>query len=191
LKASALIGYATESWVEQNFNYYVHPTNGANVTITAATGKVLSAITVNEYGHVTSVESKILTPADIPSLDAAKIATGTLDFARLPEIYWADVRVSTESDATTNPTFAIVTATQLKIGNGILEWDSNNNCFKLTGGLYATGFLSALGMESGSPGQLSLSTLNVTSQLNIIGNGVTHTMTGDANGNLDIASDVF
>ena len=47
---------------------YTHPTNGANTTITAANGKVLSAITVNNLGHVTSVGSKTLGAADIPDL---------------------------------------------------------------------------------------------------------------------------
>ena len=47
-----------------------HPTNGANTTISAANGKVLSAITVNNLGHVTSVSSKTLAAADIPDISA-------------------------------------------------------------------------------------------------------------------------
>ena len=49
---------------------YTHPTNGANTTISAASGKVLSAITVNNLGHVTSVSSKTLAAADIPDISA-------------------------------------------------------------------------------------------------------------------------
>ena len=49
---------------------YTHPTNGANTTISAADGKVLSAITVNNLGHVTSVSSKTLAATDIPDLSA-------------------------------------------------------------------------------------------------------------------------
>ena len=49
---------------------YTHPTNGANTTISAASGKVLSAITVNSLGHVTSVSSKTLAAADIPDISA-------------------------------------------------------------------------------------------------------------------------
>ena len=52
---------------------YSHPTNGANTTISAANGKVLSAITVNSLGHVTSVSSKTLVSDDIPSLAISKI----------------------------------------------------------------------------------------------------------------------
>ena len=55
---------------------YTHPTGGANKTIAAASRSVLSAITVNSLGHVTSVSSKILTEDDIPSLNWSKIATG-------------------------------------------------------------------------------------------------------------------
>ena len=50
---------------------YTHPTDGANTTITAANGKVLSAITVDSYGHTTSVSSKTLAAADIPDLSGS------------------------------------------------------------------------------------------------------------------------
>ena len=50
---------------------YTHPTGGANTTITAANGKVLSAITVDSYGHTTSVSSKTLAAADIPDLSGS------------------------------------------------------------------------------------------------------------------------
>lgn len=69
---------------------YSHPTGGANTTITAADGKVLSAITVNSLGHVTSVSSKTLAAADIPDLSGTylplsagtgKALTGVLKIA--------------------------------------------------------------------------------------------------------------
>ena len=55
------------------FNNYTHP-SATSTTIAAATGKVLSAITVNSLGHVTSVASKTLAAADIPSLAISKIS---------------------------------------------------------------------------------------------------------------------
>lgn len=55
------------------FNNYTHPTATAT-TITAANGKVLSAITVNNQGHVTSVSGKTLAAADIPTLEISKIS---------------------------------------------------------------------------------------------------------------------
>lgn len=48
---------------------WMHPTATAT-TIAAANGKVLSAITVDSYGHVTSVSSKTIAAADIPDLSA-------------------------------------------------------------------------------------------------------------------------
>ena len=65
---------------------YAHPTDGANSTITAAAGLVLSAITVNTLGHVTSVESKTLATTDIPTLNqdttgTAANVTGTVAIA--------------------------------------------------------------------------------------------------------------
>ena len=56
--------------VADGANNYAHPTDGgAGNTITAANLRVLSAITVNTLGHVTSVSSKDLTTNDIPTLN--------------------------------------------------------------------------------------------------------------------------
>ena len=56
--------------VADGANNYAHPTDGgAGNTITAANLRVLSAITVNTLGHVTSVSSKDLTANDIPTLN--------------------------------------------------------------------------------------------------------------------------
>lgn len=92
---------------------YTHPTNGANTTISAASGKVLSAITVNSLGHVTSVSSKTLAAADIPDISAtyatasrattlegyfntggvaktaAKLNTGTTTYTAWGQTYWS------------------------------------------------------------------------------------------------------
>lgn len=91
---------------------YTHPTNGANTTISAASGKVLSAITVNNLGHVTSVSCKTLASADIPDLSstyataarattlegyftngvantAAKLNTGTTTYTAWGQTYWS------------------------------------------------------------------------------------------------------
>ena len=48
-------------------NTYEHPTGGADTTILSADGRVLSSISVNSYGHVTSVGYKTLAMADMPS----------------------------------------------------------------------------------------------------------------------------
>ena len=37
---------------------------------------------------------------------------------------------------------------KLQIGDAIIEWDNTNQCLKITGGLYSTSFISALGANS-------------------------------------------
>ncbi len=39
---------------------------------------------------------------------------------------------------------------KLQVGNGTLEWDSTNNCFKINGSIYATGGITALGVSNSS-----------------------------------------
>jgi len=68
--------------VADGANAYSHPTQTA-ITITNATGLVLSGITVNTLGHVTAATSKTLAATDIPNLDATKITSGTIADARL------------------------------------------------------------------------------------------------------------
>lgn len=67
--------FAKLNGIAAGANLYIHPTATAT-TIAAASGKVLSAITVNGLGHVTSVASKTLAAADIPSLPWSKITSG-------------------------------------------------------------------------------------------------------------------
>ena len=56
--------YVNVPWTD---TVYTHPSGGADTTISAANGRVLSAITVNGLGHTTSVSYKALTMADMPS----------------------------------------------------------------------------------------------------------------------------
>lgn len=37
---------------------------------------------------------------------------------------------------------------KLQIGDAVIEWDSTNQCLKINGGVYATGFVSALGLSN-------------------------------------------
>lgn len=69
----------------------------------------------------------------------------------------------------------IPAAKSLRIGDGLLSWDSTNNALKVTlydgsaANFYSLGGVSALGFQSGSGGTNSatIGTLNVTTQLNM------------------------
>lgn len=65
VKLSSEKAYVYVPWTD---TVYTHPTGGANTTISTANGKVLSAITVDSLGHVSSVSSKTLGTTDIPDL---------------------------------------------------------------------------------------------------------------------------
>ena len=75
VKLSSEKAYVNVPWTD---TVYTHPTNGANTTISAANGKVLSSITVDTMGHVTAVAAKTLTAADIPALDYLPLTGGEL-----------------------------------------------------------------------------------------------------------------
>ena len=117
--------------IEAGANRYVHPTGGADASIGDAAGRVLSGITVNAQGHVTSVSSKTLAAADIPTLAISKVSglqdalDGKLDAATFDDLF-EKVNIGT----TSAPKYAI----------------------RAKYGLYADGFLSALGLNSSGGG---------------------------------------
>ena len=117
--------------IEAGANRYVHPTGGADAAIADAAGRVLSGITVNALGHVTSVSSKTLAAADIPTLSISKVSglqdalDGKLDAATFDDLF-EKVNIGT----TSAPKYAI----------------------RAKYGLYADGFLSSLGLNSSGGG---------------------------------------
>ena len=118
--------------IEAGANRYIHPTGGADAAIDDAAGRVLAGITVNALGHVTSVASKTLAAADIPTLSISKVSglqdalDGKLDKAEFYK-YFEEVNIGTAD--------APVYATRSKRG------------------LYADGFLSSLGLNSSGGGE--------------------------------------
>lgn len=128
--------------IEAGANKYIHPTGGANTTIAAANGKVLSAITVNSLGHVTAVSAKTLVEADIPALAISKI-TGlqtALD-SKLNKSVFEELFEKVNIGTASAPVYAI----------------------KAKFGLYTEQFLSARGVNpngGGSAGATSLSGLS-------------------------------
>lgn len=117
--------------IEAGANRYVHPTGGADAAIDDAAGRVLAGITVNALGHVTSVSSKTLAAADIPTLSISKVSglqdalDGKLDTATFDDLF-EKVNIGT----TSAPKYAI----------------------RAKYGLYADGFLSSLGLNSSGGG---------------------------------------
>lgn len=93
---------------------------------------------------------------------------------------------------------------KLKIGNGTLEWDSTNSCFKINGSVYATGGITTLGVSNPSTttnnvdftfGSITTSkTATIGTDLTVKGNLTVGKLSYDAEnellsfGNLDIDS---
>lgn len=118
--------------IEAGANRYVHPTGGADAAIDDAVGRVLAGITVNAQGHVTSVASKTLAEADIPTLAISKVSglqdalDGKLDKEEFYR-FFEEVNIGTAE--------APVYATRSKRG------------------LFSDSFLSAMGLNSSGGGE--------------------------------------
>ena len=106
LTSSSLIGFATQSWVQQQ----------GYLTSSSLTGYATQSW-VQQQGYLTSSDiSDMATKTWVgnqgyltssSSLNATKL-TGTIAFARLPTLYWADVAVSSSSNNNTSPQFGSV-----------------------------------------------------------------------------------
>lgn len=181
VKMSGNKAYVNVPWTD---TVYTHPAGGANTTISAADGKVLSAITVNSLGHVTSVSSKNLAKADIPALDYLPLTGGQLTgdlwlhtgSANYGSKLWfgdkgsgsgyvylyedSDDHLSIYADRglalgtgnsygiTLGSNVTLNEAKSFTLGGGILTWDSTRSSWKLAGNLYATGFITAGGVNT-------------------------------------------
>ena len=162
--------YVNVPWTD---TVYTHPTGGANTTITAAAGKVLSAITVDSLGHVSSVSSKTLTTSDIPDLSGSYLPltggklTGDLwlktgDTNYGSKLWFGDkgsgdgyvyLHEDTDDHLKIYARKGIELGTSsgsygIKFGDGVLKWDSTNQAWHLEGNLYADGFIVAGGLGS-------------------------------------------
>jgi len=159
--------YVNVPWTD---TVYTHPTSGANTTITAANGKVLSAITVDNLGHVTSVSSKTLAVADIPDLSGvylpltggtltgnlrmkpngsnygSKLNFGDGDYVFLYE----DTDDHLQIKGADGIELIVGSDKGIKFGDGVLKWDSTYNAWHLEGNFYADGFITAGGINGQS-----------------------------------------
>ena len=180
VKMSGNKAYVNVPWTD---TVYTHPTDGANTTISAANGKVLSSITVDTMGHVTAVAAKTLAKVDIPTLDYLPLTGGELTgdlwlhtgSANYGSKLWfgdkgsgdgyayihedtddhlhihADkgIKLSTGNNygVQVDNNVTISSSRSLTLGDGVLTWDSTRSAWKLTGNFYATGFLTAGGVN--------------------------------------------
>ena len=96
---------ATNGIVLKHSNSIIAGTAG---TSSATSGATLAVpyVTYDAQGHITATGTHTHT---INNLAASTISSGTLDFARLPTMYWANVAVSSSSSTTTTPTFGATT----------------------------------------------------------------------------------
>ena len=126
LTSSSLNGYATQSWVQQQG--YITSSSISDMATKTWVGNqgYLTSSSISDMATKTWVGNQgYLTSSSISdmatktwvgnqgyltsssSLDATKL-TGTIAFARLPTMYWADVAVSSTSNNNTSPQFGSV-----------------------------------------------------------------------------------
>ena len=106
LTSSSLIGYATQSWVQQQG--YLTSSSISDMATKTWVGNqgYLTSSSISDMATKTWVGNQgYLTSSS--SLDATKL-TGTIAFARLPTMYWADVAISSTSNNNTSPQFGSV-----------------------------------------------------------------------------------
>ena len=126
LTSSSLTGYATQSWVQQQ-GYLTSSSISDMATKTwvgnqgyltsSSISDMATKTWVGNQGYLTSSSiSDMATKTWVgnqgyltssSSLDATKL-TGTIAFARLPTLYWADVAISNSSNNNTSPQFGNV-----------------------------------------------------------------------------------
>ena len=126
LTSSSLVGYATQSWVQQQGYLTSSSLSGYATQYWVSNQGFLTSSDISDMATKTWVGNQgYLTSSSISdmatktwvgnqgyltsssSLDATKL-TGSIAFARLPTMYWADVAVSNSSNNNTSPQFGNV-----------------------------------------------------------------------------------
>ena len=106
LTSSSLTGYATQSWVQQQGYLTSSSLTGYATQNWVQRQGYLTSSDISDMATKTWVGNQgYLTSSS--NLDATKL-TGTIAFARLPTLYWADVAVSNSSNNNTSPQFGNV-----------------------------------------------------------------------------------
>lgn len=139
--------------IEEGANKYIHPTHSA-VTIASANGRVLGNISVDSFGHVTSVGYKALGFADMPSLYIGK--------------------TKVQSSATAQALTGISSIT-LEGSTAELKWDDDKSAWRLSGNLLVDGFVASGG--TGSSGGSSGGAVDVSYVANLTAGTLLGTLT--------------
>lgn len=167
-KISGIGSYATQTWVSNNF------TNNSgtvtSITLTAGTG-----ITLNSTSAITTSGTRNIS---ISQEYQTKIGHGEAAYNSLPN-YALDNSVVHRTGNLNESINGIKTfsndlvATRIKIGNAYISYDSQNGGLKIDDGndgemgIYATGYVSALGIGSSGGSGVSLNEpLNSINNLN-------------------------
>lgn len=62
--------------IESQANKYIHPTDGANTTLSLGTNETLASVVVNNYGHVTSISKQTIRTASTSLTGIVQLASG-------------------------------------------------------------------------------------------------------------------
>ena len=185
LTSSALNGYATQSWVnQQGFLKSVSGTFWGN---SWSNGGTLSGNIIIDNGYAIRFNNRSGDHQNVLTLNSSNqlaIGFNTRQMGYVTDIQGDPITFAT-NNGTTGGTdnrlevgefssagrFWIKQGTQgLRIGNGLLTWDSANNALKVSdasgnaANLYALGGISALGFSSGS-GSTAIDSLTVNSDI--------------------------
>ena len=188
----SLSGYATETWVQQQgyltsvafSDLTSHPSTLAGYGITdvgfvSGTADTIAIKLGSSTNSVLTAHQSLAGYATETWVQNQGYATqqwvGQQNYINDETMFWGQVPIngvvsgSMESVGSISMSGSITGCTSIRIGDGVILWDSTNNALKVqkndgtSANFYATGAVSALGANNGSSG--SIDTLTITNQI--------------------------